>query len=135
MVSSIGKRTGSPNVAQVEEKTSASTPALRVASIREIAPPTLLSKNLPGFLTDSPTSMLAAKCRTATGLWAANTSSSRAPSRMSPISSGPHCTCSRWPLDRSSNTTGLKPSCARRQAGMRSDIAGAAGHQDSSHMF
>ena len=65
--SSIGRRSGGPKMAQVEEKTSWFTPVATMASSRFKPLPMLFRKYFEGFSIDSATSALAAKCMTASG--------------------------------------------------------------------
>src|SRR5258707_1658327 len=65
--SSIGTRSGVPNVAQVEENTRRRTRFSTMAFNKLSPPHTLLWKYLYGFCIDSATSAFAAKCMTASG--------------------------------------------------------------------
>lgn len=60
---------GSPNTAAVEEKTRFLTPVSAMAWSSSAVPPVLLAKYLAGSRTDSPTSIQAARCMTASGRW------------------------------------------------------------------
>ena len=82
------------------------TPAARIASSSVSVPTVLLWKYFDGFVIDSPTSALAAKCTTASIRWRANTSRRRSASTSVPRSSGPHLTAHSWPCVRSSKTIG-----------------------------
>src|SRR5438477_13167950 len=63
----MGKRSGGPNIAQVDEKIIRGTPVATRTSRRFNPLATLLRKYFDGFRIDSPTSALAAKCMTASG--------------------------------------------------------------------
>jgi hypothetical protein len=61
----MGMCSGSPYTAAVEEKTIRVVPVARMASSRASVPPRLCCQYSDGRATDSATSDLAAKCRTA----------------------------------------------------------------------
>src|SRR5439155_25787908 len=63
----IGRRSGGPKIAQVEEKTSRSTRVATMASSRFKPLEMLLRKYLDGSRIDSLTSAFAAKCITESG--------------------------------------------------------------------
>ena len=63
----MGIVSGTPKVAQVELNTNFRTPPSTAASRRFMPLATLLRKYLEGFVIDSPTSALAAKCMMASG--------------------------------------------------------------------
>src|ERR1700692_2676740 len=61
----MGVRSGLPKSAAVEEKTNRLTPAASIASSRVSALAVLLRKKVSGVFMDSPASISAAKCMTA----------------------------------------------------------------------
>ena len=101
---------GSPYTAADDENTICATPFARSASSIVIARPRFTSKYRCGFVTDSPTWILPAKCTTAAGEKRRHVSATVAASPMSAMitatSSGSD---GRVPAEPSSSTTTRRP--------------------------
>src|SRR5271157_1439283 len=113
----MGLRRGSPYTAAVDDSTKRGTRYFRTACSRLRVRAELLSKYFSGQSTDSPASMNAAKCITASKR---PCSKARSITGWSPVSARMNSACagtaSRWPLQRLSSTVTECPLRSRRSA-------------------